>query len=598
VQTGLQDGDLGGSLHANRREAYDLLVGISTRAALLATIATCAIVPVALAGCGGSSSSGTAASPATVVPATAPVYVDAVVQPTGELKTDAQSVGHRLTGRSEPFAGLLKLLRASPSSPTPDYAREVKPWLGPHAGVFLSSLDASSSQGLLREALTKGVSEGLSGAEAALLGSSGLPGLLSSHSVQGALVLDTTDVAKARSFLEAQAHGAGAQAASYRGVSYQVAGDGIAEGIVGRFAVIGSEAGLKSVIDTELGGPSLAQAAAYAKLASTAEGTGANPSALANVYLDLEGLTHSVKGGESESTLLLLRGLLGADQAYISLIPSSSSVALDLDTLSSDTESQPTTSSGTTGAQVLRGLPGNSWLAIGIGDLDREFGGGAQGLRALAALLSGVSLDSFSLEKVLAPLSSHTLNVPRDLLSWMGATGVFASGANLIELRAAVVIDSTDPAASRAAVAKLAAAYREVGGQVASISITGTEAAETVKLANFPLVLTLADEQGKFVIGIGPSSVQEALSPQSTLAGTSAYNAAASALGQGIQPSALVEFHTLLGLLESVGLNQAPGFSTLVSALGPLDTLAAGGGASPTNGVKRARLVLNLQPAS
>jgi hypothetical protein len=574
-------------------------VRVTTRAVLLAAIAAAAIVPVALTGCGGSSPSGTSASPATVVPATAPLFVEAVVQPDGELKTDALSTARRLTGRSQPFAGLLKLLQG-PSAQPPDYAREVKPWLGPHAGVFLSSLAAGNQsqigqQGLLREALTKSLSEGLSGAEAALLGSNGLPGLLNSHAAQGALVLDTTDVAKARSFLEAQAHGANAQAASYRGVSYWVASAGIAEGIVGRFAVIGSEAGLKSVVDTELGGPSLARSQTFTKLASTAES-----GALADAYFDLEKLTQSVKApGSGEAALLLLRGLLGGTgQAYLSLIPSKNSVAFDLDTLSpSDSESQPTTgATGTTGAQVLNGLPGNSWLAIGIGDLGKEFGSGAQGLQAVASLLSGVSLGSFSLEKVLAPLHSHALDVRRDLLSWMGATGVFASGANLLELRAAVVIDSKDPAASRAAIAKLSAAYREAGGEVSPTSIPGMEAAVTVKLTDFPLVLTIADGQGKFVVGIGASSVQEAISPQSTLAGSSARSSAASALGQGIQPSALVEFRTLLGLLESVGLNQAPGFSTIASALAPLNTLAAGGGGSPSQGVTRARLVLGLQP--
>jgi hypothetical protein len=579
-------------------------VGVISRSALLAAAAAAAIVPVTLTGCGGSSSSPTTASPATVVPASAPVFVDAVVQPSGELKTDALSTARRLSGRPQPFEGLLKLLQG-PSAQPPDYAREVKPWLGPRAGVFLSSLAAGDrsqigQQELLRELLTKSLSEGLTGAEAALLGSSGLPGLLSSHAVQGALVLDTTDVAKARAFLEGQAHGVNAQMVSYRGVSYWVASDGVAEGIVGHFAVIGSEAGLKSVIDTELGGPSLARSTNYTRLASTAES-----GALADVYLDLEALTRSVKAQGGASELLLLRGLLGgAGQAYLTLVPSKSSVAFDLDTLGSTSgtgagasESSPSPAgSSTTGAQVLRGLPGNSWLAIGIGDLGREFGGGAQGLQALTSLLSGVPLGSFSLEKVLAPLSSRSLDVRRDLLSWMGATGVFASGANLIELRAAVVIDSKDPAASRAAVAKLAAAYREAGGQVAPISIAGTEAAITVKLADFPLVLTIADGQGKFVIGIGPSSVQEALSPQSTLAGTTAYNTAASALGQGIQPSALAEFRTLLGLFESLGLNQAPGFSTIASALRPLDTLAAGGGGSPSSGVKRARLVLGLQP--
>jgi Protein of unknown function (DUF3352) len=575
---------------------------------IAATLAAVALLVVALGGCGSSSSGKTAASPATVTPASAPLYVEAVVQPSGTLKTDTESAAHTLTGRPHPFEGLLKLLAAPTASGgqagrVPSYTQEVKPWLGTHAGLFLSSIGAPTLEEALRETLTKGLSEGFSGAEAALLGPGGLlnPSAIGQHAVQGALVLDTTDVAKARAFLEAQENSAGAHTTSYRGVSYQVAGDGVAEGIVHNFAVIGSEAGVKNVIDTALGGPALPQAPAYAKLAATAE-----PNAIANLYLQQQALATAVTtSGSGESVLPLLRGLLGTSgDAYLSLIPTASTVALDVDTLSTGAESQPTTGEGsgttthTTGAEVLRGLPGGSWLAIGIGDLGNEVGDSPQGLRALASLLSGLRIGSFSLEKALAPLSSHALDARRDLLSWMGPTGIFVSGANLIELRAAVVIDSKDPAGSLAALGKFAVAYREAGGQVSSTSIPGMQAAETVKLPNFPLPVTLAAGQGKFVIGISSASVEEALHPQSTLAGTSAYDAAAGALGQGIQPSALVEFRTLLGLIESLGLNQAPGFSGAASALQPLDTLAAGGGATVgSSGVKRARLVLGLQAA-
>ena len=577
-------------------------VRLAVRTHLPATLAV-AILAGALGGCGSSSPTGTSASPATVVPGSAPLYAEAVVTPTGNLKTYATSTGRTLTGRPKPYATLLKLLQG-PTGKTPT-EQEVKPWLGPHAGVFLSSIDASGSEGLIHEALTKALSEGLTGVEAALLGSGGLPTLLSSSAVQGALVLDTTDVAKARSFLEAQAHSADAHTESYSGVTYQVAPDGIAEGVVHRFAVIGSEAGVKSVIATAAGGPSLAQASTYTKLSSTAEGSGIQSPALANVYLDLEALTHSIKAasGGTESTLQLLRGLLGdPGQVYLSLIPSTNTVALDVDTLpptaGSGAGGSSSGGSGTTGAQVLSGLPGGAWLAIGIGDLDHTVGGNVQGLRALASLASGLNFgSSISVAKVLAPLSSHAINVQHDLLSWMGATGIYVSGSSVLNLQAAVLITSKDPALSRAAVAKIAQAYREAGGLTSPTSVPGAEVAVTIKLPSFPLTLTMADGQGKFVLGLGPSSVQEALNPQTTLAGTPAYTTAANALGQEIQPSALIEFRTLLGLIESLGLNEAPGFSGIASGLRALDTLAVGGGKSLPGGVKRARVVLGLQPA-
>ena len=558
------------------------------------------ILAVALGGCG-SSSPGTSASPATVTPASAPLYIDAVVRPEGSLKTDTSTAARTLTGRQKPFEGLLKLL-GGPSGHTPNYAHEVEPWLGPHAGVFLSAVDISHAQGLLSaELLTKALSEGLTGVEASLLGQSGLLTALESSSAQGALVLDTTDVDKARSFLEAQAHDAGAHSESYRGVTYDVAPDGVAEGVVHRFAVIGSEAGLKSVIDTAAGGPALAQSAGYAKLASTAES-----GALANAYFSAEELASSAKtdGGDSGagSILPLVEGVLGSPgQLYASVIPSASTVAIDLDTLppassassgsssggsssgespSGHSSSEPSPASATSGAQVLRGLPGGSWLAIGVEDLGRTFGGSTQGLQTLASLGSGLSIGTISLGAPLAPLSSHTLDVQRDLLSWMGATGVYVSGSSILNLQAAVIITSKNPTRSREAVTKLARAYREAGGQTSPTSVPGTETAVAVKLPNFPLTLTMAYGQGKFVMGLGPSSIQEALSPQTTLAGSANYSTAASALGRGIEPSALVEFHTLSGLIESLGLNQDPGFSGFASGIAPLSNLAVGGGES------------------
>ncbi len=113
-----------------------------------ALAAVAAILLAALAGCGSSSPSGTSASPATVVPGSAPLYIDAAVRPEGTLKADANTSGRTLTGRQKPFEGLLKLL-AGPTGKTPNYAHEIEPWLGPHAGIFLTAVDLSHAQGLL-----------------------------------------------------------------------------------------------------------------------------------------------------------------------------------------------------------------------------------------------------------------------------------------------------------------------------------------------------------------------------------------------------------------------------------------------------------------
>jgi hypothetical protein len=554
---------------------------------VLALGALAILVGGALSGCGSSSSSsgGTGIDPAAAVPATAPLYVGATVNPDGDLKQNALAIGQRITHSKAPFAGLLELLRGGTGAKL-DYDHDVKPWLGARAGLFVASIDGSEAGATLSGLLSKALSGGLSG----ILSAEGLGGLLRGKGTQGALVLDTSDAAKARSFLEARAHAQGAHAADYRGISYQVASSGTASGIVGNLAVIGSEAGLKSVVDTHFGGAALIHASPYATLAAKAE-----PGALANLYLDPDALFAAVTDqGKAAPLLGLAHQLLGsAKEAYVSLVPQANSVVVDADYLprSSASSGKP----GPTGAQALAQLPGESWLAVGVGDLGATLGHSAAGFRALASLGEGLTFGSFNLKGLLAPLGSRTLEPRRDLLSWMGAAGVFAKGNSLLNLRAGLVIDSKNPARSRAAIAKLAAAYRTDGATVESTSISGAEVAMTFKLTGFPLVLTMAFGQGKFVVGLGTASVQEAMNPQSTMANSTSAGSTAAPLGQGSKPSVVVEFSTLLSLLDSVGLNKAPGFSALVPYLQGLDTLVAGG-EQLGGGVKRSRLVLGLQP--
>lgn len=569
-----------------------------------------------LAGCGSSSSP--PLDPATVVPASAPLYIGALVQPSGSLEANTTATARKLTHSEAPFSSLLKLL--SPSGHELGYAHDVKPWLGSKAGAFLASVETAAAAEALTEGLSKGFSQALSGTSLAGLGEGALQTLLHSKGAQGAIVLDTTDVGKARAFLEARASEAGAHAASYRGVSYQVAANGNAEGIVGKFAVIGTEVALHGVIETEQAGAaaSIVHAAAYAKLSATAEA-----GALANVYLDAHELlgaseakstpstgaseTQSAAGtGTSEtksststsasSTLPLLRGALaGTEQAYISLLPTPTSIALEIDTIASAQATDAGLVPNQSAAQVVSGLPGGSWLAYGIGDVSSSFGQGAAGLRALAALGAKIKVGSFSLEGVFAPFSSPSIDLNRDILSWMGGAGVFVSGNGLLNLQAGVVIDSKDPSRSRAAVGKLAQAYRQAGDEATPTTIPGAEEAVTVKITGFPVVVAIGAGEGKFAIGLGPASVQEALNPSTTLSSAANYQAASTTLGHGLKPSLLVEFPTLVSLIETLGLGQSEGISTALPYLQSLGTLTAGGGESLGGGVTRARVVLGLQ---
>jgi Protein of unknown function (DUF3352) len=577
---------------------------------------TLAALTGALAGCGSSGSTGSNADPAGLVPAYAPVYVSAVVRPNGTLKSEALAAGHTLTGLKDPYTRLLSVLQ-TPGSPTLDFGRDVAPWLGENAGLFLTTLGSTEGlTGLLQQGLT-GV--GGSGAQWPFAAGAG---------AQGAIVLDTSDLAKAEKFVSTQAAHAGAHATSYKGVSYEATAGGDAFATIDKLVVLGSEAGVRAVIDTTQSDSSLKGSATYTQLQSLAPaGTlahvFANPGALTKAHIAKAASGASESGG---SLPTLLSALGGSRPLNVSLAPTAKSLQIDAD-IGAAPAGAAKASGGLVGAlasggKALGELPDEAWLAAGLGNVGGSLGGGLGGLHNLLSLVStltsqasaGPSAPSSAqvtlsipgiLEGILAPLkvlSANTAQARRDFTSWMGDVGVFAKGTTIIELQAAAVIDSTDPAASRAAVGKLATALDEAGAEATPASIPGTEAAIEAKVQGLPVTLVIADGrsangQAKFVMGLGESSITAALNPSSTMSGSAAYTAAQSALGEGIAPSLTVSFATLLSLLEGVGLSEDPTISKFVPYLRNVTTLA-GGGKSLGGGVERLRFVLGLQPSS
>lgn len=564
---------------------------------MLTGSACAAVVCVLVSGCGSSPPPGTSADPALAVPASAVVYVGATVRPTGALAKRALAVGRALSHQQDPYLRLVAALE-TPGSATLDYKRDVAPWLGINAGIFLTSLRNSGALPTLLERGLLGTGSG----SAFPFGAGG---------AEGAIVMDTRDAPKAESFLDAQAARAGAHATSYRGVPFHTSPGGVAFALVNRFAVIGSEAAVRSVIETAASGSSssagdgdLAGASGYQKLLAAAP-----PKALAHLYFKP---TPPAQGGQ-EGLGGALQVLAGNHEANISVVPAGTSVALDADTLASPASASTggLFSVDSESAQALDELPGEAWLAIGIGHAGTELGTDVQSLQQLASLTTtlgsagppapttGLSLGGLvqGLIAPLAVLGADTPQAKRQFQSWMGSAGIFASGSSLFELRGAVVISSKDPALSRAAVSALAAELRKSGASVSPTSIPDTDAAVTVRLSGVPLPLAIADGhtpdgRTKFVLGLEESSVTSALNPTTTLAQATSHMAAVGALGEGIQPSVMVSFPTLVSLLEGVGLVEAPPLSQFVPYLRA--TTLAGGGHRLSGEVQRFRLVLGL----
>ena len=556
------------------------LRGLFARAAaMLALVSLVAL----LTACGSSKSSGTSADPATVIPAATPVYLGAEVRPREPLKEEALEAGRKLTGRSEPFTGLLGALQ-TPGSPPLKYSRDVEPWLGRHGAIFLSTLHGT-------EALGKVLLSG-----AAHVAFPFAPG-----GAQGAVILDTSDIEAAKSFVNRAAVGAGAKTGSYRGVTVQSTSGGDAFAIVKRFVVVGTQAAVQAVIDTSLGAASLATTSDYKTLRHHSP-----PEALAHLYL-----SPTASGPAAGEAGEVLGTLIGSGATLASITPEHGAVTADLDVLS-PAGSEGLLSAASAGAQALGALPGESWLALGIGNAQAALGANLGRIGSLLGSLGGESSSAGSgagvltgglgslLKALLGPLEALGANTPQaraDYASWMGPAGVFASGAGILELRAGVVIVSTDANRSKAAVGKLAAELQKKGASVQPASVPGAEAAVSVSLQGLPLPVVLASGQDatgqpSFVLGLGANSVSTALNPGSTLSGSERAAAASHALGEGIQPSLILEVPTLLALLEGLGLTETAD-SELMTAL-KAATMVSGGTRELGDGVQRLKFVVGL----
>ncbi len=565
---------------------------------------------LAAAGCGSSQQAGTDADPATLAPASSALYLSAALRPEGALRQNALHDA-RTFGQRKPFEALLQALAGSGALGHASYASEVKPWLGRNGGAF--ALSAGALQGA-SQALGQSLGGGVSPEALLRAAASGLlSGKGAGKGAAAALVLDTSDVHEAHAFVAKLAHRQGARVASHRGTSFYVDAQGEAEGIVGRFAVFGDEAGLEAAIDTHLGASSLKSASTpYATLAAKGP-----HEPLASIYLD-PAAAHAAHAapragsrpgstgatpqeGAPAQAASFLQALPGQPkQVRISLVPQASSIAAYADMLGSASAEPQAKAAAEAVASLVAGLPGSSWLALSAPEA------GAHASSYLALLNGIVSLESHSLlqgfggpalQGLLTKLTHNGAQLQRLFAGWTGPAAAFASGSGLLSIQAGLVVQAPSTATASTAASRLGAMLSQAGASVSPTSIPGAQPAFTMRLQGLPVTLDLGAGEGKLVVGLGPASVQGALSPTSTLSSSSAYASASSMLGGGSKPIAIVQFPMALALLEGLGLAESPSLAPTLSSLRALGTLA-GDVQGLGGGVMRLRLVLGLNGSS
>jgi Protein of unknown function (DUF3352) len=515
----------------------------SARLLLLALL--CALISAIAIGCGSSSSgSGGDNDPARLVPATAPVYVEASLRPEGKVRDDLNAALKKILRTDDPGAKIQKAIDDSGKDDGVTYKDDIEPWLGERVGIAVTAIGGDDADFVA--------------------------------------VIDSKDDGKAKDALK-DAKGDIVER-SYKDVDYRFdRKDNTAAGVFEHSVVIGTEAGFKSAVDASKGTP-LAESNGLRGVRSKVE-----QERVGLLYLDVEGLLRAVSqsAGSQPEIGAVLQSLSAAVPKTIGAALQAQPDALRIDGVSLGTPKSA--SSGASGADMIAGLPGQSWLALGFG----KSGQTIQGI--LDAVGNAGGLTGVGVNALLSQFQKQTgLDLRKDVLSWMGDAGVFVEGRSAADLGGALVIKTSDPAKTKRVIGVLRRLANGSGAvRISPLRFQGVDEGFTARPANGPRVdVGLAGD--KFIVSVGKfAAFKEAIAPQPALGTTPAFADAAGKLGSGLRPAFYLDFQQVVSLIESFVGSDA----SFQKAKPYLDTFGAvvAGAKDEGDGVTRARFVVTLR---
>jgi Protein of unknown function (DUF3352) len=508
-------------------------------------------VVLVLTGCGGDDSGEGEVDigPAAMVPANAPLYLDVSLRPEGDAREGAEAAAGKILGSDDPGATLISLFEDEVSAGGSgfDWEEDVEPWLGEKVGFFPTSLAGES---------------------------------------EVALVAETTDPEQALEFIRAD-EGASGPEREYNGSSYQVdPEDGDALGVVDDFLISATPKGFKRVVD-----------------AAQEDSLG-----------DSDQFKDSI-GGLSDDRLATLyavpREFFGAippeqiDQAGRNLLLEAMGASADapvlgeLNASAEDLELELSATGGTVDTEqsnLLNQVPTEAWLALGLGDIGNT-------VQSALDSVETADVKGLSGEQLRAQLDEMTGLDLEQVAQALGGGAVFLQGSSTLDLRGAMIIQSSDEAVSAElldALESLITAQAGTSGvRITSLtpqtsSSTGSTSGDTttessepttqtgfqVESEDLPQPIQVIQQDNRIIAGYGAGIVGEIINSSgktSGLTGTPGFTAAEEAIGS-LGLDAYLTFQPVVELAENLGLEDDPDFQNAKRYLNSLEFLAVGSG--------------------
>jgi hypothetical protein len=485
-----------------------------------------AAVAVGLVSCGGDGAD--SSDPASLTPADVPVYFRAQLRPEGEVKTNTEDLVETISG-GRTVRDLIDLAideaNAESSAEDISFERDIDPWLGDNAGVFISDITGDSAH--------------------------------------AAGLIETTDEGATQDFID-KAREKGDQDREYEGVDYLL-DDDTAVGVLDGFLVIGDETGFKEAVDVSNGDDSLTGNDDFSSTIDNAPG-----GSLIDAYVGLDSIIDAIETRGDEQSTRAFRAFFGegGNSILASVVPKPDAIEID----------QLTAADVTFGfkpgdvSELIGSFPADSFAALGLPDVGRS-------VETAVNQLETVGIPGLSRETIDQQLSAVGLSLD-EITSVLGDVGIFAGGTDQQSLEGALVITTTDEQKAKELVAKLtdlAVSSGEPGIKRVSGG-TGFQVSDP-ELGQKPGILLAAGD--RIAIGYGTEATEQALSTDgsgATLDGNPTYRQATEALGSDVELTFYAAVPPILELAESLGAGSDSDYQVAKPYLGRFSYFVSGSG--------------------
>jgi hypothetical protein len=492
---------------------------------LLLIIAVLSVTALPVAGCGGEDEAASGASE--LAPAGAAFYGEFTIRPEGDQKRAVDTILSKFPGGGQAGDKLQELiekgLRESGAGIT--FEDDIEPWLGDEAAFFVSGLDPAA-------------------------GFKATAGLIA-----------TDDEDKAQEALEKSAEGEITRK-TYNDVDYimdESEGDSNAGAVFDGFVVLGNEAGVKAAIDASKGDSKLSDDDGF-------------KNALEGAAADRLGLFY-LNSPELSKTLQQQGAPLPDSFKQFLEEPFVATVDADDDGVLFEADVPEEIGKALTflgqGSDLLPELPADSWVALA----QTDFG---ELLDFYVQAFAGAAGGRDAIEQQFRAATG--LDLQKDVLDWMGDFALFVRGTSVSELDGALIVETSDEAASKRfidALERLARTQGQGEVEIGPLSAPGGGEGFTARGSGVPKPIHVFQRGGRVVFAYGDAAARDAVDASDKLGDAPEFTSIRDSLGD-YDVSFYVLMEPILQLAESAGAGDDADYQEAKPYLEAITGLVAG----------------------